>query len=233
MRHGDGRAENASIPARLGGRLRGLLPPLAFITCHYAYFVGVCLVSSVVFWGSSSGGGFRVGYIDSLFLVVSAMTGTGLNTVNLSQLNSWQQTMLFLLILFGGPIWVSIWTVLARKRAFERRFYDVAVAAAGERARGPPCCATTTTTTPAVAVEYLLSRVASRSRSRSNRPTVESSQAGDAGASPRRPRSTHGGNKTPADAAVPLPETGGLSVGGTAAFEMSTSSSGGRPNKVA
>ncbi|KAL8393209.1 hypothetical protein RB595_003126 [Gaeumannomyces hyphopodioides] len=210
MRHGDGRAENTSIPARILGRLQGLLPPLTFITCHYAYFVGVCIVSSLVFWGSS-GAGFPVGYVDSLFLVVSAMTGAGLNTVNLSQLNTWQQTMLFLLIMFGGPIWVSIWTVLARKRAFERRFNDI-VRAAEESTRGPYRCAASTAT--AAAVDYLLSRVAPRPRSHSFRPALEG---------PRRPRSTHGVNKTQADAAVGLgPETGGLPTGGDVAFETST-----------
>ncbi|KAK4181000.1 cation transport protein-domain-containing protein [Triangularia setosa] len=100
------------------------LPPLNFITIHYAYFISVCLVSSLIFWGSSNPVR-SISYIDSLFLVVSAMTEAGLNTVNLSQLTTWQQTLLFLLIIFGSSIWVSIWTVIARKHAFEQRFQDV------------------------------------------------------------------------------------------------------------
>ena len=27
------------------------LPPRNFITLHYAYFIGTCLVASIVFWG--------------------------------------------------------------------------------------------------------------------------------------------------------------------------------------
>ena len=63
--------------------------------------------------------------MDSLFLVVSAMTEAGLNTVNLSQMTTWQQVLLWLLIIIGSSIWVSIWTVLVRKHTFERRFEEI------------------------------------------------------------------------------------------------------------
>ncbi|KAG8162089.1 hypothetical protein KVR01_007854 [Diaporthe batatas] len=104
--------------------IRKYLPPLNFITIHYAYFIIVCLVSSVIFWRSSEPA-FSISYTDSLFIVVSAMTEAGLNTVNLSTLTSWQQAMLFLLIMLGSTIWVSIWTVLARKHVFEKRFESI------------------------------------------------------------------------------------------------------------
>ncbi len=100
--------------------LRPFLPPLNFITIHYAYFIGVCLVFSLVFWGSSSPA-MSISYTDSLFLVVSGMSEAGLNTVNLSQITTWQQFILFLLIIVGSSIWVSIWTVLFRKHVFEQR----------------------------------------------------------------------------------------------------------------
>ncbi|KAL2882674.1 hypothetical protein SGCOL_001881 [Colletotrichum sp. CLE4] len=116
---------------RFSNRLRRCLPPLNFITIHYAYFILVCLITSVIFWGSSDPA-FSVSYTDSLFLVVSAMTEAGLNTVNLSQLTTWQQTLLFILLLLGSTIWVSIWTVLARKHVFEKRFDEIVRA---ERAR--------------------------------------------------------------------------------------------------
>ncbi|KAK0610408.1 cation transport protein-domain-containing protein [Bombardia bombarda] len=113
------------------GRASGLLlrfcsymPPLNFISIHYGYFIIICLASSLIFWGSSNPAS-SISYTDSLFLVVSAMTEAGLNTVNLSQMTTWQQILLFLLIIFGSSIWVSIWTVLARMNAFEKRFHDV------------------------------------------------------------------------------------------------------------
>ncbi|KAI1809907.1 cation transport protein-domain-containing protein [Poronia punctata] len=108
---------------------RPFRPPLNFITIHWqtahctadAYFLAVPLSASLVFWGSSHPP-FAISYVDSLFLVVSAMTEAGLNTVNLSQMTTWQQVILWLLIIIGSSIWVSIWTVLIRKHAFERRF---------------------------------------------------------------------------------------------------------------
>ncbi|KAK4460054.1 cation transport protein-domain-containing protein [Cladorrhinum samala] len=104
--------------------IRSWLPPLNFITIHYAYFIVVCLVASLIFWGSSDPA-LSISYVDSLFVVVSAMTEAGLNTVNLSQMTTWQQTLLFLLVILGSSIWVSIWTIAARKHAFEQRFQYV------------------------------------------------------------------------------------------------------------
>ena len=115
--------DHASIAKALS-HLESILPPLNFITIHYAYFIIVSLLASVIFWGSSNPTA-SVSYTDSLFLVVSAMTEAGLNTANLSQLTTWQQTLLFLLIIFGSSIWVSIWTVVARKHVFEKRFHDI------------------------------------------------------------------------------------------------------------
>jgi hypothetical protein len=45
--------------------------------------------------------------------------------VNLSQMTTFQQIILWVLILMGSSIFVSIGTVLARKDAFERRFKDL------------------------------------------------------------------------------------------------------------
>ncbi|KAI0015708.1 TrkH-domain-containing protein [Xylariomycetidae sp. FL0641] len=105
-------------------QLRSVLPPLNFITIHYGYFIFVTLAASLVFWGSSDPQ-LSISYVDSLFLVISAMTEAGLNTVNLSQMTTWQQILLWLLIIVGSSVWVSIWTVLVRKRAFERRFEEI------------------------------------------------------------------------------------------------------------
>ncbi|KAK8075536.1 High-affinity potassium transport protein [Apiospora hydei] len=95
------------LTSALGG-VRSYLPPLNYITLHYAYFIV-----------------YSISYTDSLFLVVSAMTEAGLNTVNLSEMTTFQQVLLCLLIMLGSSIWVSIWTVLARKHAFESRFEDI------------------------------------------------------------------------------------------------------------
>jgi hypothetical protein len=57
--------------------IRPHLPDASFITFHYLYFLSTCLIASLIFWGSSTP--FRsVSYVDSLFLVVSAMTEAGM-----------------------------------------------------------------------------------------------------------------------------------------------------------
>ena len=53
------------------------------------------------------------------------MTLAGLNTINLSTLNAWQQIILFLLIMMGSAILVSIVVVHTRVKAFERRFAGI------------------------------------------------------------------------------------------------------------
>lgn len=102
-------------------RIRSYLPPLNFITLHYLYFIVLCFIASGVFWGSSEPDN-SIAYIDCLFLVVSAMTEAGLNTVNLSTMSTFQQFILWFLIIIGSAIWVSIFTVHTRKRVFESRF---------------------------------------------------------------------------------------------------------------
>ena len=115
------------IPTAMAGFLRFVkphLPPLNFITLHYTYFIGVCILTSIIFWGSSTPPR-SVTYTDSLFFTVSAMTLAGLNTVNLSELNTFQQFILFLLIILGSAILVSSVVVHVRKRAFEKRFRHI------------------------------------------------------------------------------------------------------------
>lgn len=60
---------------------RPYLPPLNFITLHYAYFLSVCAVFTLVFWGSSDPK-LNISFVDSLYCVVSAMTEAGMNTVS-------------------------------------------------------------------------------------------------------------------------------------------------------
>ncbi|KAF2150785.1 TrkH-domain-containing protein [Myriangium duriaei CBS 260.36] len=82
------------------------------------------MLSSIIFWGASTASR-NVTYTDSLFLVTSAMTLAGLNTINLSTINTFQQVMLFLLTLAGSAIFVSAFVVQFRRRAFVRKFEDI------------------------------------------------------------------------------------------------------------
>lgn len=68
---------------------------------------------TVVFWASN--GKFHVKFVDSLFLCISAATGTGLITLDLSALTAWQQTILVILEIAGSPVTVSWLTVAFRR----------------------------------------------------------------------------------------------------------------------
>ncbi|KAF7547451.1 hypothetical protein G7Z17_g7721 [Cylindrodendrum hubeiense] len=109
----------ASLPSTLRAGL-----PINYITIHYAYFILGSLLFSVILWGSNDPSD-RIDFVDCMFLVVSSFTNTGLNSVDLSRLTTWQQVLLWILFIIGSVIWVSFWTVLARKHAFEKRFEDI------------------------------------------------------------------------------------------------------------
>jgi hypothetical protein len=99
---------------------RQWLPELNFITLHYMYFIFTCLISAAIFWGVSTPAR-SIGFTDCLYFTVSAMSEAGLNTINLSQLNTFQQFMLFALIMMGSSIFVSASVVYIRRKAFEQR----------------------------------------------------------------------------------------------------------------
>jgi hypothetical protein len=125
-RHSDGRL------AAWAAKIRPYLPPINFITVHYAYFIFSCLFFALVFWGSGSPSSLNISFLDSVYLSMSALTSTGMNTVNVSQMSLGQQIVLFLAMMLGHPILISLWTVLFRRHIFEKRFRAIVKA---ERAR--------------------------------------------------------------------------------------------------
>ncbi|KAI0839541.1 TrkH-domain-containing protein [Hypoxylon sp. FL0890] len=100
------------------------LPPVNYITLHYAYFIGTTIVATLIFWGSSVPA-YSIGFWDSMFMVMSAITATGLNTVNVSQLTTFQQVQLWILMLIGSQVLISYVTIAFRKHIFEKRFEDI------------------------------------------------------------------------------------------------------------
>ncbi|KAI5926317.1 cation transport protein-domain-containing protein [Camillea tinctor] len=100
------------------------LPPVNYITLHYAYFIGTTIVGTLIFWGSSVPA-YSIGWWDSAFMVMSAITATGLNTVNVSQLTTFQQVELLVLMMMGSQVLISYVTIAFRKHIFEKRFEDI------------------------------------------------------------------------------------------------------------
>lgn len=69
------------------------------------------LILSGIFYASNTS--THISYIDSLFINVSAMTVTGLATVNLSTLTGWQQAIIFIQMLIGSTVSCRL-TIAAR-----------------------------------------------------------------------------------------------------------------------
>ena len=99
---------------------------LNFYRVHMIYFISVTLIASVIIYGeglanSDEVKGSKLAYIDALFLSCSAMTTTGLNTVNLGDLTGFQQAVLCLLLFIGSIPFVSMFVVVCRLYFFRRR----------------------------------------------------------------------------------------------------------------
>ncbi|KAM5534365.1 hypothetical protein V8D89_011958 [Ganoderma adspersum] len=89
-----------------------------FFRLHLVYFTVVPLIAAGVFYAVN--GEFHIPFIDALFLCYSALTVTGLSTVNLSTLTAFQQVILFVLMLMGDVTIVAWVMVLVRLRFFRQ-----------------------------------------------------------------------------------------------------------------
>ncbi|KAG7087410.1 hypothetical protein E1B28_013378 [Marasmius oreades] len=106
-------------PTKLQRASQYIQKEATFFRVHLLAFTFIPLIVSGIFYASN--GRFPVSYLDSLFLCYSAMTVTGLSTVNLSTVTPWQQVMLYILMLIGDITVVSWIMVLVRKEYFKRR----------------------------------------------------------------------------------------------------------------
>ncbi|KAK0621141.1 cation transport protein-domain-containing protein [Bombardia bombarda] len=97
-------------------------PHFNFISIHYFWIIGLSLLGSVIIFGSDRG---ELAYIDALFFASGACTQAGLNTVDLSNLNTFQQVVIYLLAMLANPITVNSFVVFLRLYWFERRFQHI------------------------------------------------------------------------------------------------------------
>lgn len=70
-----------------------------FYRVHLTSFTIVPFVFGAIMYASN--GQYPVSFLDCLFLCYSAMSNTGLGTVNLSTVTVWQQVILFFMMLLG------------------------------------------------------------------------------------------------------------------------------------
>ncbi|KAI0719098.1 TrkH-domain-containing protein [Cerioporus squamosus] len=89
-----------------------------FFRLHLLFFTLTPLVAAGIFYGVN--GEFQIPFIDALFLCYSALTVTGLSTVNLSTLTVFQQVILLVLMAIGNVTIVAWVMVLIRMRYFRQ-----------------------------------------------------------------------------------------------------------------
>ncbi|KAE8396940.1 putative cation transporter [Aspergillus pseudonomiae] len=95
-------------------------PHLNFITLHYAYIIFLSVLALIIVYPQ---GNLRA--VDAYFFGASASTESGLNTIDVKELKTYQQVYLYLIPILGNLGFVNILVVLVRLRWFKRRFETV------------------------------------------------------------------------------------------------------------
>ncbi|VDC01027.1 unnamed protein product [Peniophora sp. CBMAI 1063] len=96
---------------------------LNFFKIHVLAFTFIPLICAAILYACN--GRFPIRFIDALFICVSAATGTGLTTADLSSLTAWQQTIIAALTVAGSPTTVAWIAVLVRKHYFTSQLDDI------------------------------------------------------------------------------------------------------------
>ncbi|SPC67811.1 related to potassium transporter TRK-1 [Ustilago sp. UG-2017b] len=106
---------------------------LNFFRVHVLVFTFTPLIAAAIFYACN--GETHVNFIDCLFVCVSAMTVTGLITIDISTTNGGQQAILFFLMCIGNISAVSITMIWIRRSFFRNKFDNVVRRSAKVRKR--------------------------------------------------------------------------------------------------
>ncbi|EPY53234.1 potassium ion transporter Trk1 [Schizosaccharomyces cryophilus OY26] len=98
--------------------IQWIVPNFGFLAVHYFYIILLIIISSILLFT----GGSKISYIDALFLASSSVTQTGLNTLNLIDLTTWQQIVIFLFPIISVPIWMHGAISFVRLYWFRKKF---------------------------------------------------------------------------------------------------------------
>lgn len=79
-----------------------LISLLFFLISYIGCSILIPLLFALIFWASN--GKFKIKFVDALYVCVSAVTGTGLTTIDLSSLTAWQQVIIVFLELVGNQV---------------------------------------------------------------------------------------------------------------------------------
>ncbi|KAG0664073.1 low affinity potassium transporter [Rhodotorula mucilaginosa] len=96
---------------------------LNFYRVHLLIFTFTPLIFSGIFYASNGPSPEnQIAYVDALFMCTSAMAVTGLNSVLLASLTTWQQFIIFFLTSIGSTSFVSIIVIGIRRQFFRNKF---------------------------------------------------------------------------------------------------------------
>ncbi|KAJ5628729.1 hypothetical protein N7490_010957 [Penicillium lividum] len=94
-------------------------PPVNFLTLHYAWILLLGISSLFIIYPY---GNLRA--IDAYFFGASSSTESGLNTVNINALKTYQQVYIYLIPILGNLGFINILVVVVRLRWFEKYFKE-------------------------------------------------------------------------------------------------------------
>ncbi|KAI2787227.1 Low-affinity potassium transport protein [Penicillium oxalicum] len=96
-------------------------PPVNYLTLHYAWIIFMGLLSLVIIYPYGN-----LKAIDAYFFGASASTESGLNTVDVKELKTYQQVYIYLIPIFTNLGFINILVVVFRVRWFEKHLKEVA-----------------------------------------------------------------------------------------------------------
>lgn len=93
-----------------------------FLELHYLYIGAMCFIVAGLFYCQP---GTDWNFANCLFMSTTAVTNTGLNTVDMSELSLYQYLLILFTSIICAPITISVFVVFVRKYYFSKRFEDV------------------------------------------------------------------------------------------------------------
>lgn len=90
-----------------------------FLELHYLYiFVLIFIMSGLYYCEPDT----NWAYIDALFMATTGSTDTGLNTIAMSEMTTYQMLILFISSFLGCHVIISFYVVMVRRHYFSKRF---------------------------------------------------------------------------------------------------------------
>ncbi|THZ09132.1 potassium transport protein TRK1/TRK2 [Aureobasidium pullulans] len=116
------------VKDRLPNPMKRGKPHFNFITTHYTYMLGLTILGSIMIYPAGV-----TPYIDALFFAAGAATQSGLNTIDVNKMHTYQQVVLYFIACIANPIFINTCVVFIRLYWFEQRFDHIVKEARSNR----------------------------------------------------------------------------------------------------